>query len=114
MFGAAELTLPRLEAASEMLAIYKKSERRATAFLVSDRPLGSRLCENSFRSPRRIANGRIGYEKSREIECTWLKLTPQNEARVFSHSLGRKGAIRRFVAPCTGIAPRTGPAKAAQ
>jgi hypothetical protein len=56
-------------------------------------PIGGRfwprLCENSFRSPRRIANRRIRYDESPEIASTWLKLTHENGARAFSHSLGR-------------------------
>src|SRR6516165_9958486 len=47
-----------------------------------------RLCGNSFRSPRRIASSRIGSDKSPENASTWLKLTPENGARTFSHSLG--------------------------
>jgi len=48
-----------------------------------------RLCEKTFRSPRRMANGRIRCEKSPEIASTWLKLTHENGALAFSHSLGR-------------------------
>jgi hypothetical protein len=48
-----------------------------------------RLCQNSFRSPRRFANRLIQSDKSREIASTWLKLTPENGARAFSHTLGR-------------------------
>jgi hypothetical protein len=47
-------------------------------FFTSQRPVtdnrdgcnGSRLCENSFRSPRRIANRRIRCDKSPEIAST--------------------------------------------
>jgi len=52
-----------------------------------------RLCENSFRSPRRIANGRIRCNESTEIASTWLKLTHENRARAFSHSLGHNQTL---------------------
>jgi hypothetical protein len=52
----------------------------------NDRPR-PRPCENSFRSPRRIANRRIRCDKSPEIGSTWLKFTPKNGARAFSHTL---------------------------
>ena len=45
------------------------------------------MCENSFRSARRIANSEIRCAKSPEIASTWLKLTPEISARAFSHSL---------------------------
>src|SRR5215469_13202330 len=48
-----------------------------------------RLCEKTFHSPRRMANGRIRCEKPPEIASTWLKLTHENGARAFSHSLGQ-------------------------
>ena len=37
-----------------------------------------------------MANGRIRCEKSPEIASTWLKLTLENGARAFSHSLGQE------------------------
>jgi hypothetical protein len=49
---------------------------------------GVRRPQNSFRSPRRFANRLIQSDKSREIASTWLKLTPENGARAFSHSVG--------------------------
>ena len=47
-----------------------------------------RLCENSFRPPRRIANRRIRCDNSPETASTWLKLTHENGARAFSHIYG--------------------------
>jgi hypothetical protein len=67
-----------------MLVRARKNQPRATK---AEGRFVPRLCENSFRSPRRIAKSEIRYAKSPEIACTWLKSTPENGAHAFSHSL---------------------------
>ena len=36
----------------------------------------------------------LDVAKSPEIASTWLKLTPKNKARAFSHSLGQERTLR--------------------
>src|SRR5215831_9073871 len=53
-------------------------------------PVAIRCAVTSTRSPRTVANTRIESGKSHEIASTRLKLTPENGARAFSHSLHPK------------------------
>jgi hypothetical protein len=73
-----------------------RSERRliGTDFCQPGGRLWPRLCENSFRPPRRIANRRIGAGESPETASTWPKLTGKKPMREFSHSLGRSRTVR--------------------